>query len=90
MLVQQSEILSQLEAQGAIDPGTLANAQAALEHDLAYYALSDADEQALYDQILKDYSEQGQPIPSFEALQLEITPEAKAAAQFILDLLAGK
>jgi hypothetical protein len=90
LLVRQSEILNGLEGQGTIDPATLANAQAALEHDLSYYALDDAGEQALYDEILKAYSEQGQPIPSFDALQLEITPEAQAAAQFIVELLAGK
>jgi hypothetical protein len=90
LLVQQSEVLNEVGQQTAIDPETLTRAQAALEHDLAYYALSDADEQALYDQILKDYGAGGQPVPSFEALELEITPQAKAAAQFIVDLLVGR
>jgi len=90
LLVQQSEILNEIGLQDSLDPETLARAQAALEHDMAYFELSDAAEQALYDQILQAYSDQGQPVPSFEALQLEITPEAKAAAQFIVDLLAGR
>ncbi|KAF0106349.1 MAG: hypothetical protein FD146_2615 [Anaerolineaceae bacterium] len=90
VLVQQSDILDDFSGQGTIDPETLAKAQAAIEHDMAFFALSDADVQALYAQILKASQEQGQPIPSFEDLQLEVTADAKAAAQFIIDLLTGK
>ncbi len=89
-LIQQAEILNGIATQGTIDPQTLATAQAALEHDLAYYALSDADLQALYNRVLAEYQSNGQPIPSFDALQLEISPDARAAAQFIIDLLTGK
>jgi hypothetical protein len=90
VLVQQSDILDDFSGQGTIDPETLAKAQAAIEHDLAFFALSDADVQALYAQILKASQEQGQPIPSFEDLQLEVTADAKAAAQFIINLLTGQ
>jgi hypothetical protein len=90
ILVKQSEILGQLAGQGRIDSETLAQAQAALEHDMAFYALSDEEVQVLYDRILKENQEAGQPVPSFEALQLELSPEAREAAQYILDLLAGK
>ncbi len=90
VLVQQAEILAEVAGQGEIDPKTLANAQAALEHDLAYYALSDADLQALYDQVLAEYQSNGQPIPSFDALQLEVSTDTSAAAQFIINLLTGK
>jgi hypothetical protein len=90
VLVLQAEALSQAASQGSIDPQTLVKAQAALEHDMAYYALSDADVQALYDRLISDWQANGQSIPSFETLELEPTPDAKAAAQFILDLLTGK
>jgi hypothetical protein len=90
VLVKQSEILNQIAAQGTIDPATLASAQTALEHDMAFYALSDADIQTLYDRLIKESQEEGQSIPSFDALQLELTPEARDAARFILDLLTGK
>jgi len=90
VLVQQAEALSQAASQGNIDPQTLAKAQAALKHDMAYYALSDADVQALYDRLISDWQANGQSIPSFETLELELTPDAKAAAQFIVDLLTGK
>jgi hypothetical protein len=89
-LVQQSGILGQVAAQGTVDPQTLAKAQAALEHDMAYYALSQEDVQALYQRLMKAYQDSGQSIPSFEAVELEMTPDARSAAQFILDVLSPK
>jgi hypothetical protein len=86
-LVNQSETLAEMAASGTIDPATLIKARLALEHDLAYYALTDADVQALFDQILKEYQESGAAIPSFEELQLELTPDVKTAASFLLFLL---
>ncbi len=90
VLVEQSQVLSQIAAEGTIDPATLAKAQAALEHDLSFYALTDVEMEALYSQISKDYSETGQQPPSFEELSLELTPEAQEAAQFIIDMLTEK
>ena len=90
VLVKQSEVLNQIAAQGTIDPATLAGAQSALEHDLAFYDLSDEEVKALYDRLIRESQVGGQPIPSFDALELELTPEAKDAAHFILDLLTGK
>jgi hypothetical protein len=90
VLVHQADILDDFSGQGMIDPETLAKAQAALEHDMAFYVLSETDLQSLYTQIMTTSQEQGQPIPNFEELQLEVTPDATAAAQFIVDLLAGK
>ncbi len=81
-LVQQSEVLAGLAGQGQIDPGTLVKAHAALEHDLAFYSLTDAEVQALYERLRQQGS-----YPSFEDVGLELTPEAKAAADFIIDLL---
>jgi hypothetical protein len=90
VLVQQADILDDYAIQGNIDPETIAKAQDAIEHDMAFYALSDADVQALYTQIIKAYQEQGQPVPSFEDIELEVTADAKAAAQFIVNLLTGQ
>ncbi len=83
VLVRQSDELSLMAERGVIDPATLAKAQAALEHDLAFYALTDEDLQALYDRL----SSRGGGYPAFDQLELDITPDARAAAQFILDLL---
>lgn len=90
VLVQQSHILYQLSFTGTVDPATLAKAQAALEHDLSYYALSEQDVQELYDRLLAESRETGQPLPPFEAVSLELTPEAQEATRFIIDLLTGQ
>jgi hypothetical protein len=90
VLIRQVEILNGAAAGGAIDPATLATAQAAIEHEMAYYALSDSDLQGLYDQIMQDIQASGQSAPAFEDLPLELTPDARSAARFIIDLLSGK
>lgn len=89
VLLKQSEMLEEVAAQGSVDPQTLAKAQAALEHDMAFYALSDQEVQALYDRLIKE-SGAGQRIPTFEALQLDVSADAREAARFILDLLAAR
>jgi hypothetical protein len=90
VLVRQSEVLSGLVTQGNIDPQTLINAQTALEHDMAYYALTDDEIDGLYDRITDEWQNQQQAVPTFENVSLEVTPDAKAAARFIISMLAGK
>ncbi len=90
ILTEQAAVLDQIAAQGTVDPATLAKAQSALEHDLAFYALTDEELQALRDQIHKANMEKDQPLPSFEELSLELSPEVKEATQFIIDLLTSK
>lgn len=86
ILVHQAEALDALAAQGTIDAPTLADARAALEHDLAFYALSDEQVDSLYARILAEWQSQGAATPSFEQVDLEVTPEARAATEFILSL----
>jgi hypothetical protein len=83
VLVEQARILAELPGQAAIDPQTLARARLALEHDMAYYALSEAD---LLD-LLSSLTANGQPYPAFDELDLEPTPDTQAAARFIQVLL---
>jgi len=90
VLVKQAEILGQIAGQGTVEPATLEKARAALEHDMAFYDLGDEETQALYDRLIKESQDAGRPIPSFDVLELELTPDAREAARFILDLLAGK
>jgi hypothetical protein len=90
VLVQQAAALDELSDLGTINPEILAKAQVALEHDMAFYALTQEEVSALYDRIVADWQALGQTLPPFEEIDLEITPEAEAAAQFIIDLLIGK
>jgi hypothetical protein len=89
-LVQQAGALEQVSAQGDVQPETLAAIRAALEHDLAFYALTDEEVDAMYRRLIDESQANGQPIPAFDQLDLELTPDAKTAAQFIIDLLIGK
>jgi hypothetical protein len=88
-LVLQTDVLHRLASGGTIASGTLAKTRSALEHDLAFYALSDADVQGLYDRLFSEYSDPGGTIPSFEEVELTLTPDVKAAAQFLIDVLMG-
>ncbi len=90
VLVEQAAVLSQIAEQGTIDPDTLAKAQTALERDMSFYALTDEEVQALYERLRKENEQTGQPLPPFEELSLELTPEAQEATQFIVDLLTSK
>ncbi len=90
VLVKQADLLSEIASQGEIDPETLAKAQAALEHDMAFYELTDEEVHALYERIQAAAQEQGQPIPAFDAVELEVSLDAQEAARFIIALLTGK
>jgi hypothetical protein len=89
-LIQQSQVLDEIARQGTVDPATLAAAQAAIEHDMAFYALTDDETQALYQQLITAQQAAQGPFPSFDQLQLELTPQARQAAQFIVELLSSK
>ncbi len=89
-LMHQSEILNQIAGQVNIDPQTLETARLALEHDMAFCSLSDNEITMLYDRILSEYDSQGKQRPSYGEVELEISPDDKAAAQFIIDILLGK
>ncbi len=88
-LVHQSEVLNQIASQGSIEPKTIETARLALEHDMAFYSMSEDEVTLLYQSILSEYRAQGQQMPSFEEVELEISVDDKAAAQFIIDLLLG-
>ncbi len=90
VLLQQAAVLNQIAEGGTVQPATLEKAQAALEHDLAFYALSEAELKNLYDELSRESLETGESLPRFEELPLELTPEAEEATQFIIDLLTGQ
>ena len=90
VLVQQSDVLNGIAAGSSIDPATLAKARAALEHDMAYYALTDEQVTSLYDRIVDEWQSQQKTVPDFEVVDFEITPDAKAAAGFIISLLTAQ
>jgi hypothetical protein len=87
-LVAQAEVLARIADGTPIMPATVAKVRAALEHDLAFYALTDDGVQALYDALRAEYSGPEETMPSFEQVELTLTADAKAAAEFLIDLLS--
>lgn len=75
-----------LAGAGDLDPATVAQAQAAIERDMAFLQLTNAEVNNLYRRLI-DASEDGRPIPQFDDLDLEVTAEAVQAAQFLIELL---
>jgi hypothetical protein len=86
-LVQQSAILADMATRSDLDPETVALAQQTLQHDLAFEALSREQVDALYQKLIEEYPKYSD-IPSFDHVDLAVTPEMEAAAQFLVDLLS--
>ena len=84
-LGQQAAALAEMADAGDLDPQVVARAQAAIERDVAFLNLPHAERTALYDEILAHIDRDG--VPNFDQIDLEITPEATRAAQFLVDLL---
>jgi hypothetical protein len=85
-LVVQADLLVDLADDVTIDPKTIIQAQASVERDIAFLNLSPEEEQALYDAVIEAAGEE-YDYPTFEELELEITPEAAEAARFLVELL---
>lgn len=71
-----------------LDAQVVAQAQAAIAKDIAFLNLSQTEVQDLYEKILSA-RESGQPIPAFEDVELEVSPEDLEAAQFLVEALLG-
>jgi hypothetical protein len=84
-LEQQAAALVEMADDGDLDPDVVARARAAIERDVAFLNLPSAELAALYDEIVSRVESDG--VPPFEQIDLEITPEAARAAQFLVELL---
>jgi len=82
-LARQSEILIEMAEKGKIEPDTVTQAQSVIERDIAFLGLTDEETQAFYERL----SQAAEPIYDFDKVEVEITPEAEAAARFLVDLL---
>jgi hypothetical protein len=88
-LAQQASLLPELAKSGDLDPATVAQAQAAIERDIALLNLSDAETQALYEELIEAAGDT-YDFPSLDELDLDIPPEAAEAARFLVELLSEK
>ena len=85
-LVRQADLLVEMAQAGELDPAVVERVRAAIERDIAFLTLSEQEVQAMYDRLIEaaggDYA-----FPSFDELELEVTPEAEQAARFMVELL---
>jgi hypothetical protein len=88
-LAQQAAILSEMAEGVSLDPAAVAQAQAAIERDIAFLNLSSVERDALYGALMAAVGDGG-GFPSFEELDLQVTPEAAAATGFLVELLLGE
>jgi hypothetical protein len=88
-LARQADLLAEMGARSAIDEATLAQAEAAIERDVAFLSMSLDDQQALIDAVMET-SGDGASYPSLAELDLEIPPESVTAARILIELLLGR
>jgi hypothetical protein len=88
-LAAQADLLAEMTDQADLDPATVAQAQAAIERDIAYLSLSWEERRALVEPFM-EAALQGAPAPPFDQLDLEINTEAREAASFLVDLLLNE
>jgi hypothetical protein len=88
-LAQQADLLAEMAKSGDLDPDTLAQSQAAIERDIAFLNLSQAETQALYDELIAAAGDTHN-FPSLDELDLDVSPEAAEGACFLVELLLEK
>lgn len=88
-LLRQAEVLEELAASAAIDADTVAEARAAIERDLAYLTMSDAEQDELAQRIIDEAGESGD-YPEWEEIELRVSPANAEAARILVQLLLGK
>ncbi|MBN1178596.1 MAG: hypothetical protein JXD18_05255 [Anaerolineae bacterium] len=85
-LVAQAGALAEIAAQSDADPDTVARVQATIARDVAFLSLTYPEVQALYEG-LHDAAAAGAPYPTFDELELPVTPDEAEAARFLVELL---
>lgn len=84
-LTQQAAILAEMADDVDLDAATVAQAQTAIERDITFLNLPNDEVQVLYKEI--ETLVLGGSVPSFDEIELAVTPEAVEAAQFLVALL---
>lgn len=88
-LAQQAEALEAMAAQSNLDPATVAQAQAAIERDIAFLSMPADEQQALIDAVMQAAGD-SYDYPALAELDLDIPPESLAAARILVELLSGQ
>jgi hypothetical protein len=81
-LLQQADLLAEMAEKQDVDHQAVAQAQAALERDMAFLNLSEPARMALYAKAGTDAA-----YPPFDELDLDITPSTAKATRFLVEVL---
>lgn len=85
-LVKQANLLAEMAESGDLDAGTVAQAQVAIERDVAFLGLSGTEIDDLYEG-LRQAAGDTYAFPTFDELDLTVSPEAAEATRFLVALL---
>jgi hypothetical protein len=85
-LARQSDLLAEMAEQSAIDEATVAQAQAAIERDVAFLAMATDDQRALIEQVL-EADDGTHDFPDLAELDVDVPPESVEAARILVELL---
>jgi hypothetical protein len=85
-LARQADLLTEMAEQSAIDEATVAQAQAAIERDIAFLAMT-ADDQLVFIEKVQEAAGDSYDYPSLAELDTDVPPESVQAARILVELL---
>jgi hypothetical protein len=88
-LARQADLLAEMAEQNTIDEATVAQAQAAIERDIAFLAMTVDDRHALMEKV-REAAGDSYDFPSLTELDTDVPPESVQAARILVELLVEK
>ncbi len=88
-LAKQAEALLEMSERSNIDNATVAQAQTAIERDIAFLAMPESEKTSLT-KAVRDAAGDSLKFPSLTEIDLDIPPESAEAARLLVDLLLDK
>jgi len=85
-LARQADALAEMAEQSAIDEATVTQAQAAIERDVAFLAMTTDDQRALMEQVL-EAADGTHDFPHLAELDMDVPSESVEAARILVELL---
>jgi hypothetical protein len=84
----QAQVLAEMAERSAIDEAAVARVEAAIEHDIAFLAMSAGDQEAFVESVRKAAAV-GEVYPELADLDMKVPESSLAAARILVQLLAA-
>jgi hypothetical protein len=85
-LARQAKLLAEMAEQSTIEQATVAQAQAAIERDIAFLAMA-TDDQRVLTQAVRDAAGDTWDFPNLIELDMDVHPQSVEAASILVELL---